>query len=138
ARAPGRLDVMGGFADYSGSLALELPIREAAFVAVQRRREPWVNIVSSAVGSGGAPPRWARFPLAELREHTRSYAAARAYLTRDADDAWAAYVAGGLAALQAELGVELDGGLSVLVASSVPEGKGVSSSAALEVASLRA
>ncbi|MEO8209860.1 MAG: galactokinase family protein, partial [bacterium] len=34
ARAPGRLDVMGGIADYSGALVLELPVREAARVAV--------------------------------------------------------------------------------------------------------
>ncbi|KAJ1627341.1 hypothetical protein T492DRAFT_876814, partial [Pavlovales sp. CCMP2436] len=27
-RAPGRLDVMGGIADYSGSLVLQLPLRE--------------------------------------------------------------------------------------------------------------
>lgn len=138
ARAPGRLDVMGGFADYSGSLTLELPIREAAFVAVQRRREPWVEIVSSGLVRGVAPLRWARFPLAELREHTRSYAAAREYFRRNPEDAWVAYVAGTVAALRVELGIELDSGLSLLVASSVPEGKGVSSSAALEVASLRA
>ena len=36
ARAPGRLDVMGGIADYSGSLVLEMPIREATLVAAQR------------------------------------------------------------------------------------------------------
>jgi len=36
ARAPGRLDVMGGIADYSGSLVLELPISEATFVALQK------------------------------------------------------------------------------------------------------
>ena len=35
ARAPGRLDLMGGIADYCGSLVLQLPIQEAAFVAVQ-------------------------------------------------------------------------------------------------------
>ena len=29
ARAPGRLDVMGGIADYSGSLVLQRPIAEA-------------------------------------------------------------------------------------------------------------
>ena len=29
ARAPGRLDVMGGIADYSGSLVLQWPIAEA-------------------------------------------------------------------------------------------------------------
>lgn len=138
ARAPGRLDVMGGFADYSGSLALELPIREAAHVAVQRRSDPWVDVVSSGLDPSSGSPRKVRFPLAELRQNTGSYAAARAYFQRDAGDAWAAYVAGVLVALQVELGVEIGSGLSLLVASNVPEGKGVSSSAALEVASLRA
>jgi len=36
-RAPGRLDVTGGIADYSGSVVLETPIANAAVVAVQRR-----------------------------------------------------------------------------------------------------
>lgn len=134
-RAPGRLDVMGGFADYSGSLTLELPLREAAYVALQPRAEPVVEIVScSAEGA----PRSVRFPLAELREHGQSYAAARNYLRREPADAWAAYVAGVLVAAQLELDRPLDGGLSVLVRSSVPEGKGVSSSAALEVGTLSA
>src|SRR5436190_18032277 len=35
ARAPGRLDLMGGIADYSGSLVLQWPLREAALAAVQ-------------------------------------------------------------------------------------------------------
>ena len=47
ARAPGRLDVIGGIADYSGSLVLEMPIAEAAFVAVQAANsEDGVVIVS--------------------------------------------------------------------------------------------
>ena len=37
ARAPGRLDVMGGIADYSGALVLQWPIREATRVALR----PW-------------------------------------------------------------------------------------------------
>ena len=36
ARAPGRLDVMGGIADYSGALVLQMPIAQAACVAAQR------------------------------------------------------------------------------------------------------
>ena len=36
ARAPGRLDVMGGIADYSGSLVAEMPIAAAAVCACQR------------------------------------------------------------------------------------------------------
>ena len=34
-RAPGRLDVMGGIADYSGSLVLEMPVAQACHVAAQ-------------------------------------------------------------------------------------------------------
>src|SRR5437667_6208637 len=45
-RAPGRLDVMGGIADYSGSMVLELPIREATFVALQRDPNLQLRIVS--------------------------------------------------------------------------------------------
>jgi L-arabinokinase len=143
ARAPGRLDVMGGFADYSGSLALELPTREAAFVAVQEVAvqevaEPVVRVQSSSLGPKAPPDRHATFPLRELREQTQTYAAARAYFHRQPAVAWAAYVAGVLAALRIELGQEVRAGLDILVASSVPEGKGVSSSAAIEVATLHA
>ncbi|MEY2937246.1 MAG: hypothetical protein RL033_7995, partial [Pseudomonadota bacterium] len=42
-------------------------------------------------------------PLAELREHSHSYAAAQVYLRRSPADAWVAYVAGVLVALQLEL-----------------------------------
>src|SRR6476469_2267193 len=45
-RAPGRLDVMGGIADYSGSLMLELPIAEATLVALQRSDDLSVRIAS--------------------------------------------------------------------------------------------
>ena len=50
---------------------------------------------------------------------------------------WAAYVLGPIALLAREDGLRLDG-LRVLVASDVPEGKGVSSSAAVELASIHA
>src|SRR4029450_3731781 len=46
ARAPGRLDVMGGIADYSGSLVLELPIAEATFVALQKDDTRQLRVVS--------------------------------------------------------------------------------------------
>src|SRR5215469_12273070 len=51
-RAPGRLDVMGGIADYSGSLVLQWPIREATLVAVQAVPEPGLKIVSKAADAG--------------------------------------------------------------------------------------
>ena len=54
ARAPGRLDVMGGIADYSGSLVLEMPILEATFAALQRQLDRRLTIVSLTEDAGQA------------------------------------------------------------------------------------
>lgn len=133
ARAPGRLDVLGGIADYSGSLVLELPIAEAACVAVARTEDAWVRVASL-----GSAPRHARFPAAELWAACHSDESLRTYLaSQGTAGSWAAYLLGGFSLL-AERGVQLSGGLRLLLDSTVPEGKGVSSSAAVEVAALRA
>lgn len=133
-RAPGRLDVMGGIADYSGSLVLQLPLREATFAAVQRVDEPILTILSHG---GEVNGRTAEFtlPMADL---PTDYAEARARFARDSHTAWAAYVAGTLLVLAQEKGLRLSGGVRILLSSNVPEGKGVSSSAAIEVAMMQA
>jgi galactokinase len=129
ARAPGRLDVIGGIADYSGSLVLEWPLADATFVAVQPdRRRPLLLLASGA--------RRARAYLPELLSF--SYDDARAYFAADPSTRWASYVAGAFLVLARELGVHFSGGAKILISSSVPEGKGVSSSAALEVAAMTA
>jgi L-arabinokinase len=130
-RAPGRLDLMGGIADYSGSLVLELPIREAAFVAVQS------GAPSVAVASVDPVSRTVRRTTLALDfVHGATYAEARAHFARDSATHWVAYVAGLLFVLRIELGVRFDSGVRILLASTVPEGKGVSSSAAVEVSTL--
>src|SRR6266513_4962851 len=45
-RAPGRLDLMGGIADYSGSLVLQWPIQNAVHVALQREKSQTLRIAS--------------------------------------------------------------------------------------------
>src|SRR5687767_3838543 len=45
-RAPGRLDLMGGIADYSGSLVLQYPIKEATFAAAQVSDDSTIRIES--------------------------------------------------------------------------------------------
>ena len=50
-RAPGRLDVMGGIADYSGSLVLQLPIRNATHVALQKSPDTIARVLSLGSGS---------------------------------------------------------------------------------------
>ena len=139
ARAPGRLDVMGGIADYSGSLVLQLPIREATFAAVQRDRERRLRIVSLPAGPADRAAAF-EMPLAVLEGDggVASYEEARAFFQRDLATRWAAYAAGVFLVLMRERGSRFPEGARVLVASDVPEGKGVSSSAALEVAVMTA
>src|SRR6187402_2559988 len=48
ARAPGRLDVMGGISDYSGSLVLQRPISETTFSAWQPAADDKIRIVSAS------------------------------------------------------------------------------------------
>jgi len=128
ARAPGRLDVMGGIADYSGSLVLEWPLADATFVALQRDSHRTLTIVSDL--------RLAQVALPALA--SLDYDGARAYLAGTSANHWAAYVAGAFVVLARDVGVEFPDGARILVVSSVPEGKGVSSSAALEVATMQA
>lgn len=123
ARAPGRLDVMGGVADYSGSLVLELPIREAAFAAVQLQAEPAVHVLS--FGSDGGPAREAAQP--DVNEPV-SQASGR----------WAGYVLGAFPVLARERGAPFGSGARICIGSTVPEGRGVASSAAVEVAAMSA
>ena len=146
-RAPGRLDVMGGIADYSGSRVLQLPIREATLVALQLLTRPTASPPSLKIVSLGSEGnnRSASFemPISELTHKggPLSYTAARAYFNRDKRTHWAAYVAGAFIVLQHEHPMAASGwrhGARVLVSSQVPEGKGVSSSAAIEVAAMHA
>jgi L-arabinokinase len=132
-RAPGRLDVMGGIADYSGSLVLELPIAEATLVALQKDEAPRISIISLVDNETRALSF--EMPLADLE---LEYDEARKYFVRDETSAWAAYVAGVFLVLARERGVRFSHGARLLISSRVPEGKGVSSSAALEVATMSA
>src|SRR3989442_14830521 len=46
ARAPGRLDVMGGIADYSGARVLELPLECSTAAVLQRQDSPRCDIAT--------------------------------------------------------------------------------------------
>ena len=66
------------------------------------------------------------------------YDEARRYFKSDQTRQWAAYVAGVFPGPDARVGTRFDQGARLLISSRVPEGKGVSSSAALEVATMSA
>ncbi len=125
ARAPGRLDVLGGIADYSGSLVLELPLATAALAAAQLQCDGAAVAVSGDRRIALDASELVDTPLPEL-----SARFAGQFL-------WAAYVLGPVALFLREEGLRVPG-LRVLVSSEVPEAKGLGSSAAVGVASLQA
>jgi galactokinase len=137
-RAPGRLDLMGGIADYSGSLVLELPIAEAAFVALQRDASRKIRIVTLTSDR----TREAAFEMSldnfERDGAPVGYDEARKLFQANSPGHWAAYVAGAFLVLMRERDVRFTEGARILLASNVAEGKGVSSSAAIEVAAMSA
>ncbi|MEM7808124.1 MAG: galactokinase family protein [Planctomycetota bacterium] len=136
ARAPGRLDVMGGIADYMGSLVLEMPLQVAAAVALQERDDRQVQVFSFNLLDDHRPFQF-QVPLDALAKPLDE-------LRRDLDAPgrqWAGYAVGPLAVLHDEGLIDvatLDRGFNLAILSTVPEGGGVSSSAALEVAAMNA
>ena len=100
ARAPGRLDVMGGIADYSGSLVLQRTIAEATFAALQVIDEPMIHVVSI-----GRAPYSIRFDALLRGGAPAGYEEARALFHRATENRWAAYVVGVLLVLMRERGI---------------------------------
>jgi L-arabinokinase len=120
---------MGGIADYSGSLVLQRPIAEGTFAALERTDRDAIEITSF-----GRKPY--TLTLSALRA-IKTYAEARKLFVQT-DQRWAAYVAGTFVVLQLERDVAFSGGARMVIASRVPAGKGVSSSAAIETATMEA
>ena len=136
------MDVIGGIADYSGSMVLEMPIAEAVVVALQRRSDR--RICCASIKDNGAASAAEAFTwsgtvddLVDARGEPIEYDASRALFRGERE--WAGYIVGTLLVLMREKGLALEGrGFNILLRSQVPIGKGVSSSAAVEVAAMNA
>lgn len=123
---------MGGVADYSGALVLETPIEAATRVEITATLTPVWALNSPNHGRWAAPVE----PL--LSALWAEGSVARDALDIQGAPPWVAYPLGCLWAFCRHTGWRPSGGLAFSVRSKVPEGMGVSSSAALEVATLRA
>jgi galactokinase len=120
--APGRLDLLGGVADYSGALVLEVPTRRSTQVVATPHDTFAVGPVELAPGEIA---RLARLPYDEMRQELEP-------LPR-----WTHYVVG-VALVLARHGVVEPAAVRLEIASDLPLAVGVASSAALEVAVARA
>jgi galactokinase len=110
--APGRLELLGNHTDYNDGLVMSLAVDKYIWIAASPRTDGKIELVSSAF------PEREVFPVDELRNNP----AAR----------WADYVKGVLQQLRRR-GVNYSG-FTAAIHGNIPIGAGMSSSAALEVA----
>ena len=132
ATAPGRMDVMGGIADYSGSLLLQMPISQTTTVSIQKRNDGVFNFRTQITKK-----KTDDFTINISELDNRSLEEAGKIINTKQGGDWAVYVLGCFLVLQKENRIDLTGA-NVFIESNVPWGKGVSSSAALEVATMNA
>ena len=131
-QAPGRMDVMGGIADYSGSLVLQMPIQEIATVQAAFRQDGLFRIHSTMLN------QTIEIKVADL---PKSYEESRSFFAKQESGHWIAYILGCLIVLKKEKSnafKKVQKGIDFWLESTVPLGKGVSSSAAIEIATMRA
>lgn len=130
--ATGRMDVMGGIADYSGSLVLQMPIEEKATVKIAFRSDNQLRVYSADLDA---------LFLTNIENLPTDYSVAQQFFKQQKGGDWAAYILGCLIVLKKAYPLAFknkEKGIDFYVHSEVPIGKGVSSSAAIEVATMRA
>lgn len=132
-RAPGRLDLMGGNVDYTGGLVFQATIREATWAAAQARDDGRIAFWNPQMQQEG----WFDKIDFELSALTAEETV-RKLVNRSPQVRWTAYVLGIFYLLRCKHPAQVRSGANVYIESEVPLNKGVSSSAAIEVAVMKA
>lgn len=136
-RAPARLDVMGGIADYSGSNVCEGVLGHGMLMALQPRTDRTLRIRTLQAGERNLPVEM-RIPLDYflsgdgLLDYTDVSELFRANPLLD----WGAYIGGSVFTLLKEEAVRMPYGFSMILLSAVPMNVGIGSSAAVEMGTL--
>ncbi len=130
ASAYGRLDIIGGIADYSGSLILQMPITQKTTVSIESIEGNTFKIKSiyeeKTLEFSISIDKIKSIKIGDYQSLTQLFL----------NEKWASYVVGSIILLFWEKNIELKG-FEILIQSDIPIGKGVSASAALEVATLK-
>ena len=114
---PGRIELLGNHTDYNGGRVIVAPTGRALIIRLAGTRDERITVSSEAFGGRVSQPAGSIRPLAGA-------------------GAWANQVFGVVALLQADLAEQ--GGLDLRIGGDLPVGAGLSSSAALGVATARA
>ncbi|HUU84739.1 MAG TPA: galactokinase family protein [Phycisphaerae bacterium] len=140
ARAPGRIDVMGGFAEYTGSLVLSYPLARGVLVAVAPRDDQQVVICALTHEGNGAATQCS-WPLAQFYQPAGTLADPGTVTQQLADrpcDGAGDIAAALYALLQRQTIPHLGGGLTVGMGSALSGVVGAGAAAANSVATILA
>jgi L-arabinokinase len=142
ARAPARLDVMGGIADYSGSIVCEGTLKCSAIAGVQKSQNSIIKIQTNTHNPEDLQ-NTGKISLSKIFCKSNNELYSREDIQKNFKKldklSWTAYALGGLYFLLESGRISIrDIGLNIGILSTVPLGNGVSSSASLEVSSFMA
>jgi galactokinase len=111
-RAPGRLELLGNHTDYNGGLVMSLAVNKYVYIAASPRKDAQIELASTSF------PQRDKFFVDRIEKNPAT--------------PWANYTKGVLLKLRAR-GVNFSG-FSAVIHGTIPFGAGLSSSAALEMA----
>ncbi len=139
-RAPGRLDVMGGSADFCGANVLETTIERAAVAACQARKD-WILKALTYDTEGNDNPSGFQISLNDFYTNgtLNSYSQVRQLFAKNPRTSCTGYVLCSFYVLLKEKKVDaFPHGAVVVIRSKIPTGVGMGSSFAIKVAALSA
>ena len=134
--APGRLDVMGGLAEYTGALVLNMTLGDHVCVAVQARCDGKISISAAPRWNDGAEDEVPVSRLCESNGRGASLGTRRGADNALRPDLTTCALGGLTEALRAKLLPTPTGGLSICIGSSLPDASGNGRNAAVAAAAI--
>ena len=139
ARAPARLDIMGGIADYCGANVFEMTLNRTAIAACQAREDRNLCAITLQAGDHFKSKYHLSLDSFYAEGALKTYDQVRERFREAPGTEWTGYVIGAFYVLLKEGRIDrFPHGATLVIKSDVPIGGGVASSAAIEVAALMA
>ena len=138
-RAPARLDIMGGIADYCGANVFEMTLNRTTIAACQAREDRNLCAITLRAGEQFKPNFHLSLDSFYTNGTLKTYAQVRKRFSEEPGAEWTGYILGAFYVLLKERKIDqFPHGATIVIKSDIPIGGGVASSAAIEVATLMA
>lgn len=138
-RAPARLDIMGGIADYCGANVFETTLNRTAIAVCQAREDRNLCAITLRAGDQFKPNFHLSLDSFYTNGTLKTYSEVRECFSEEPGTEWTGYILGAFYVLLKEGKIaQFPHGATIIIKSNIPIGGGVASSAAIEVAALMA